>query len=1005
MSRIPTSVRLPPFVPFGGISHQPDNRRFANQLENASNALLSLLDGASKRPGTWFVRDLTSDLSGSSYRMFPVRIDSDSYLAVYGSAGGTMSVKLYEMAGLNLKATVTTSANAQTYLDTGTPTSDDIVMRSVGDDVLIINRKATPALTTSDDYSVSRVRRDYEALVSLTVTQNYYLRTEDDSTRADAGHYKYNYGTYSYAHINFQTLETPWTIHYGYWDDATYYPCGFRIAFRRVNLAGFTNATWDNTAKTLTKANAFTGYTWRAGDMIYITGGTGFSANTWYKITGKNSDSVITLYADVAGTADVAADVTDATYSETNRCRIGLEVEAVTDLTDPAVESMDEIAYRLQKAMRDAGAYNACCAWVPQGKGGNFQITAPFRGDNAMIYYPTPPTASFVGTAGDLTAVNLPFDSASGQLYGGSGGTAPDAQDTATPESRWTRVAPPAQSGAKFSPTTMPVRLSRTYDSSSGTITGNTVANPTVITSASHGLVSGQSVIIEGSNSVPPITDGTYVVTVIDANTFSVPFNVTTTPGTAGTWKRAAIFAIDTTPWAQRDSGDTTTNPAPNLVTNGRKISDAAVYFNRLCLFGGPYIMASQTGKLYTFFKADSGQTVESDPLDLTVSDEQNVSIRHAAQFEDGLILFSVSGKQFDFTGDGGLTPTTARIKTATNYQTRDVTPRVAGNELYYVGLEGHRSMLYEYRTYEETLVSAATDVSTQIPTLIGNSVRSMAVSGNNRFVILCPSSSSKLYVYRAHWDGIQKKQSAWSVYEFDPSYSINDVVTIGDRVYMLTKTANIWFIERLPILEFPDSTHYDDVVGVSSFAPSPPYYVHLDRKFYRTSGTYFAGKTTWDLGVQTPGSTVNRAVDCNDGAEYTLDYWSGTTVGITGVDLSAKSVVLGCAYTFRITLSSPFMPREDSENDLAIEAMPTKLTVQLTETGDATVRVQSVVPNAVDYTKTHTATTGELEDKIIDADVGGRARDLTVSIENATARACTVSAIQWTINPQQGVR
>lgn len=938
MSRIPTSVRLPPFVPFGGISQQPDNRRFPNQLEDAQNALLSLVDGASKRPGSWFVRDLTADLSASStYRMFPIRIDDSKYLAVYGAAGGTTSVYVYDIATSNLKATVTVSADAQTYLNSGTPTSDDIVMRSVGDTVLIINRKATPALTTSDSYSVSRVRRDYEALVSFTTTQDYYLRTEDDSTRAEAGHYKYNYGTYSYAHINFQTLETPWTIHNGYWDDAGYFPCGFRIAFRRVNLAGFTAATWDNTAKTLTKTGAFAGYTWRAGDMIYLTAGTGFTANSWYKVTGKTSDDVITLYADVANTADVAADVTDATYSETNRCRIGLEVEAVTDLTDPGVENMDEIAYRLQTAMREAGAANACCAWIPQGRGGNFQITAPFRGNNAMIYYPTAPTASFVGAMGDLTAANRPFNSTLGQLYGGSGGSAADADDTATPESRWTRVAPPGQSGAKFSPTTMPVTMTRT--------------------------VAGDSVT-------------------------------------------AATFTISTSAWAQRDSGDTTSNPAPNLITNGRRISDAAVFFNRLFLFAGPYIMASQTGKLYTFFRADKDQTVDSDPLDLTISDEQNVSIKYATTFEDSLILFSTSGKQFSFTGDKGLTPTNTRIKTATNYQTRDVIPRVVGNELYYVGLDGHRSMLYEYRTYEDTLVSAATDVSTQIPTLIGNSVRSMAATGNTRFVILCPTSSSTLYVYRAHWDGLQKKQSAWSRYIFDASYSINDVCVLADRVYMLTKTANIWFIERLPMLEYPDSTHYDDV-QIAYFAFGAPYYVHLDRKFYKASGsgTWTGNRTTWDLGVQTPGSTINRVVDLNDGQEYTLDYWSGTTVGITGTDLSLKNVILGCAYTFKIVLSDPFMPREDQESDLVFEAMPTKLTVQLTETGDATVRVSSTVPNAVDYTKVFAADLGELDDVVIDADVGGRARDLTVDVENATARPCVVSGVQWTINPQQGVR
>ena len=68
-----------------------------------------------------------------------------------------------------------------------------------------------------------------------------------------------------------------------------------------------------------------------------------------------------------------------------------------------------------------------------------------------------------------------------------------------------------------------------------GTITSNTLANPTVVTtSAAHGLVTGDYVTFTGSNSTPALT-GPYVVTVTGANTFTVPVNVTTA-GTAGTF-------------------------------------------------------------------------------------------------------------------------------------------------------------------------------------------------------------------------------------------------------------------------------------------------------------------------------------------------------------------------------------------------------------------------------------------------------------------------------------
>ena len=65
------------------------------------------------------------------------------------------------------------------------------------------------------------------------------------------------------------------------------------------------------------------------------------------------------------------------------------------------------------------------------------------------------------------------------------------------------------------------------------TISGNTVANPTVITTERHHLVTGDSVTISGSNSNPTI-DGTHYVTRISDTTFSIPVNVNTTAGTAG---------------------------------------------------------------------------------------------------------------------------------------------------------------------------------------------------------------------------------------------------------------------------------------------------------------------------------------------------------------------------------------------------------------------------------------------------------------------------------------
>jgi hypothetical protein len=71
-------------------------------------------------------------------------------------------------------------------------------------------------------------------------------------------------------------------------------------------------------------------------------------------------------------------------------------------------------------------------------------------------------------------------------------------------------------------------------DSKSGSITANTAANPTVITSASHELENGRYITISGTNSTPTF-DGNYVVTFVNANSFSVPVSIEIA-GSAGSW-------------------------------------------------------------------------------------------------------------------------------------------------------------------------------------------------------------------------------------------------------------------------------------------------------------------------------------------------------------------------------------------------------------------------------------------------------------------------------------
>lgn len=93
-------------------------------------------------------------------------------------------------------------------------------------------------------------------------------------------------------------------------------------------------------------------------------------------------------------------------------------------------------------------------------------------------------------------------------------------------------IANNASTGDSFTPIISPTN----------TITANTIANPTVVSSAAHGLVNGDQIIIANSNSTPSI-NGLRTVTVLSPSTFSVPVNVTIA-GTTGVWRLASTAVV-----------------------------------------------------------------------------------------------------------------------------------------------------------------------------------------------------------------------------------------------------------------------------------------------------------------------------------------------------------------------------------------------------------------------------------------------------------------------------
>lgn len=932
----------------GGISRQPPATRLPNQVEDAYNAVFSVVDGCGHRPGAWLDRFIAiGSLSGTAYRLHGIDRDgSERYAVVYGAG----ILRVFEVGGLNLECTVTISGAATTYL--GSATDDQLRLRSIVDYTLIANTLVATALTTSDSFAVERTRKNYDTMVSFSTTVGHYLRTEQDSTAQTAGYWQYEPGTYTYALENFVTLTNPWSVVTGYWDDANANPMGFRIAFRRVALTGFTNGSYNHTTRVLTHAS-FSGYTWRPGDMLYITGGTGWAANKWYAIESATG-STVTISATqptAAWTLPGADNVNTAANDSGNIARVGLEIEPNLDFQTIAVTDMNDVALAWQSAMRVAGAFNACCAWVPQTSGGAFQITSPFRGTNADIYAATSPIVYTIGVNGDISTGNAPFDgTANYQTFAGGGGVAADAMDSDIPEARYTRVAAPNQIGAKLDPTTMPAKMVRTNTSRSGAITGWTAASPTVVTCVGHGMVVGQVPTIAGATGGSPGTaNGAHAVTAVTANTFTIAVDLSGGAATGGTFQAPALFNVDTIAWTLRTSGDATTNPAPKPLVNGYKVSDIGFFHRRLALALGEYVIYSQTDDLFNYFQDDFRQVVDSDPISLPLSSDEVTITAFLTTVSNVQLVTTQAGRQFTIDSDlQPFTPTGARAIARDGLRTLQIRPAAMSERLYLLGYLTDTSgselptlQFLEMDLTESAPTQSPADLTKHVEGILPQSMRSIAVHANSSVAVVLPKDGYSMFVHQAFWSGNQKVQSAWTRFEYDSTYFICDAIVLAGSVYMLCRIDGRYSLERQPL-------------GRGFATPGYPWPVHLDRKM-RLTGSYNGGtgKTTFTLptGVQASGSTVNRLVT-KTGVIATADAAPAPPSVLqtfTG-DFSAAECTLGCAITAEVELTCPYW-RDDQGRPLG-DADPSVARMTVIHRDAGAYKIRMTQPSAPDKSK-----------------------------------------------------
>jgi len=302
--------------------------------------------------------------------------------------------------------------------------------------------------------------------------------------------------------------------------------------------------------------------------------------------------------------------------------------------------------------------------------------------------------------------------------------------------------------------------------------------------------------------------------------------------------------------WGERTVGDLDSAPSPSFV--GGKINNVFFFRNRLGFLADDNAVLSRVSEFFNFFPETVLSVIDSDPIDVAASHTKVAILKYAVTMGEQLILFS-DQTQFVLTSSSdALTPKTANVVVATEFESSDLAQPVgSGSSIYYLTNKGSFAGVREYITQENVAIKDASNITIHVPRLIPSNIFKIAVSTNEDVLILLGSDNpNKLYINRwLYGDNFQKILNSWSTFTLNSAKSIKNVDFIGTDLFMVVEEANGTTLEKIPFeAEFREA--------------NAEFEYHLDHKVTEaTTGVSVAYNSSTDVSTFTVPYRLNGAM------------------------------------------------------------------------------------------------------------------------------------------------
>ena len=302
--------------------------------------------------------------------------------------------------------------------------------------------------------------------------------------------------------------------------------------------------------------------------------------------------------------------------------------------------------------------------------------------------------------------------------------------------------------------------------------------------------------------------------------------------------------------WGERTVGDLDSAPNPSFIDG--KINNVFFFRNRLGFLTDDNVVLTRVSEFFNFFPETVLSVIDSDPIDVGASHTKVAILKHAVTMGEQLVLFS-DQTQFVLTSSSdALTPKTANVVVATEFESSDqAQPVGSGSSIYYLTKKGSFAGVREYITQENIAIKDASNITVHVPRLIPSNIFKLAVSTNEDVLVLLGTDNpNKLYINRwLYGDGFKKVLNSWSTFTFNSAKSIKNIDFVGTDLFMVVEEANGTTLEKIPFeAEFRE--------------PNSEFEFHLDHKVTEaTTGVSIAYNSGTDVTTFTLPYRLNASM------------------------------------------------------------------------------------------------------------------------------------------------